>query len=139
MPAHFMKSDWTPEQHAFAQSLREGPTAAIEHFRSLWNARPPGLLSQAHLIVAHASVLADRFRDPQENLVPDIPPGVVTFNELGEEFWKVIVDTRLFYLVLEIMSDPSFIMHDWVRLGQHAIYDCCDVDFASLAALLRRY
>ncbi|KZV64822.1 hypothetical protein PENSPDRAFT_690412 [Peniophora sp. CONT] len=110
--AYPSKSEWSSSQREFARFLIEGPTAAIEHFRALWNARPPGLLSRDDSFVALASVLVEHFSDPQENMSDEYKSSGLSLNQLGESFWRATVETKLLLLLLDIMSDPDFLRHD---------------------------
>lgn len=97
---------------SFEQSLHEGPSAAIEHFRARWDA------------FARSS---SRFMEEGDELPPmilglsrvfasggDSSAGSTVELEIPEDVWRASVRTELPVLLLEIIMDDRFFLQNSV-------------------------
>ncbi|KZV74855.1 hypothetical protein PENSPDRAFT_748958 [Peniophora sp. CONT] len=106
-----------PQLLDFDQRLREGPSATIEHFRSLFQNRGPAPMSARGELMTAIYVISFRFsfRDgddwqwpPRLEELWDINRNVETVKALGEELWRACIGSELPMLLIDIIASKDF-------------------------------
>ncbi|VDB86613.1 unnamed protein product [Peniophora sp. CBMAI 1063] len=115
----------------FDQRLREGPSAAIEHFRSLFMSRGPAPMPARGELMTAIYVISFRFsfRDGEDWVWPpkleelwDINRNVETVDALGPELWRACIGSELPMLLIDIIAAKDFFAQPaaWIT----AVLDC---------------
>lgn len=87
-----------------SQHAVEGPTAAIEQFRSLYlDLGSDTIEDEDHPLVIHAVVLSQRMSET---------------DAVAGDYWRACVQTEFPLLLLDIIGTPSFFHHDSVRISR---------------------
>lgn len=90
-------NNWNADQLRYDQALREGPTAALDHFRTLYNNRSTGpLISNRGELVLLSDVLSERFDTLLRNNV---------------ELWRASVESEFVLFLLNVIAGPDFFDH----------------------------
>ena len=87
---------WTPAQHAYLQALREGPTSALDRFRTLFEQRENGPISGHEEIAKLSEVLCKFYQDSSEK---------------NDELWRASADTDFILFIIDVISGPDFLDH----------------------------
>ncbi|VDB90142.1 unnamed protein product [Peniophora sp. CBMAI 1063] len=88
--------NWNSNQHAYLQALREGPTAALDRFRTLFFRRETGPLSGNEEIVKLSYPLCKYYEEfPVEN----------------DELWRASADTEFIVFIIDVITGPDFLDH----------------------------
>lgn len=106
-----------PKLLDFDQRLREGPSAAIEHFRSSFLNRGPAPMPARGELMTAIYVISFRFSfcdgdnwqwPPRLEELWDINRNVETVNALGPELWRACIGSELPMLLIDIIAAKDF-------------------------------
>ena len=110
----FNSEDLDRSVSRFEQSLAEGPSAAIEHFRTCWNAfagsSSPLIDNTGELMVSLAGLSHVYGRRSA------YPTGQPSNASVKEDVWRAGVHAALPLLLAEIIMDGRFFAQYYVRL-----------------------
>lgn len=95
----------------FIQNLREGPTAALEHLRALYQTRAPGPVSKSEELSACARSLFVHFISSSRN--PHDPDDIA--EAIGPELRRACFESEILLLFAEMMANRDFLRHFSVR------------------------
>ncbi|KZV64839.1 hypothetical protein PENSPDRAFT_756980 [Peniophora sp. CONT] len=90
------RSEWNAGQRAYERALVDGPTAALERFRTAFQNRAPGPLSKGDEVVELAEVLNVRM-----------------YEAFGDtlELRRAITENKIVPFLVDIMAEPHFLQH----------------------------
>lgn len=100
---------WTAEQQAYDQALSEGPTAALDRFRTLIGHRASAsVMSEKDELFLLSEVLVERFGMLEKDM----------------ELWRASLDTEFIIFLTNVIAAPDFLDHHPVSklfrmLGTH--------------------
>ncbi|VDB90149.1 unnamed protein product [Peniophora sp. CBMAI 1063] len=94
--AQSQRAGWTTNQRQYERALVDGPTAAIDRFRTTFQNRAPGPLSKDDEVVKLADVLNVRL-----------------FEAFGDtlELRRAIMGSNIVPFLVDIMAEPDFLRH----------------------------
>ena len=92
----------------FLQSLHKGPTAALEHLRSLWQSRVPGPITQGNELVKSTRDLMMRFIIAASGRTID-PDRIA--QAMDQELLRACFDSEILLLFADMMADGHFLKH----------------------------
>lgn len=98
------RSEWTARQRTYEQALGDGPTAALERFRTTFQNRSPGPLSKGDEVVELAEVLNVRLYEAYGDTL---------------ELRRAIAQSNMVALLVDIMAEPHFLRHYLVSSAQN--------------------
>ena len=90
----------------FLQSLREGPTSALEHIRSLWQSRKPGPIFEEEIMTCTRDLLMLFLSASKE--ADD--PNVIAL-AMSRELRRACFDSEILLLFADMMADGHFLKH----------------------------
>ena len=135
----FGKAD--PQLVDFDQRLREGPSAAIEHFRSLFMSHGPAPIPARGELMTAIYVISFRFSfrqgdnwqwPPRLEEFWDVNRNVETVNAVGPELWRACIGSELPMLLIDIIAAKDFFRQPPVGARVYSV--SCD----ELTAWIRR-
>ena len=101
VPMRTNGGSWTAVEREYLRALHEGPTAALDRFRTLFLRRKSSAISESEEIVRLSRPLLDWF---EEALANDKP-----------ELWQASIETEFILFLIDVMSGPDFWNHCPVR------------------------
>ncbi|VDC06633.1 unnamed protein product [Peniophora sp. CBMAI 1063] len=105
-------STWSPGQVAYDQALREGPTAALDQFCSLFRASSTSETRDIEQIFSLSVVLS-------ENLDKLTYPRTATPNE---DLWRALLESDFMVFVARTISEPDFLTY-----RMDLVFNVCDL------------
>ena len=125
LPSSFQFQDSTENHIAFSRILRSSPTAAIDHYRTLYASRKRWSATDKPYFIAATQIFGATltYKDWETNVFPDSPAisrgdllngFTVGVDSINGDIWKAIVSTELPLLWLDscLKQNP---VHDLVR------------------------
>ncbi|KZV64831.1 hypothetical protein PENSPDRAFT_756975 [Peniophora sp. CONT] len=96
----------------YVQSLREGPTAALEHLSSLYRSRAPGLISGTDKVFSYArDLLVYIIASANGSNTTDI-----IAQAMDAELRRACFESEILLVFADMMADQDFLRHYSVRL-----------------------
>ncbi|KZV64841.1 hypothetical protein PENSPDRAFT_756982 [Peniophora sp. CONT] len=92
---------WNAEQNAYDQALREGPTAALDHFRTLViRQASPSSMSDNDELLLLSQVLMEQFEMFLDETM-----------ETNEGLWRASIESEFILFLTAVISGPGFFDH----------------------------
>lgn len=89
------RAKWIADQIAYDHALRTGPTAALEHFRTIYSLRSSSPITQNDELHRLSEVLND----------------YIALCGSSDDIWRACVDNAFILFLLDVMADPDFLCH----------------------------
>lgn len=116
----------------FMQDLREGPTAALEHFRALYQSRAPGLITGQDKLFSCARDLLVYFMAPSKS--PHDPDIIAQAMDL--ELRRACFESEMLSLFADMIADRDFLRHYSVSAASHMFASTFSCSADNILALL---
>ena len=90
------RAEWSANQRAYERALGDGPTAALERFRTAFQSRRPGPLPKGDEVVELAEVLNIRLYEAFADTL---------------ELRRAITENNIVSFLVGIVAEPDFLKH----------------------------